>query len=141
MLPLPKGRIVFWENKKIIKNIKYLLTHRIHNQMVAPPLACSRAVKQTHHCAYQNHPGAWQTAAAQTHINQAMNNATFRVYRYGPDYPGLPGNIRRQSTITGRVPGTVDVFAPAPTGWGTGRKVGAGGGGGGGAAGGAGGGY
>jgi len=48
-------------------------------------------------------------------------NSVFRAYRYGPDYPGLAGkDLTPKGTITGRIPGTVDVYPEAVpiTGWG-----------------------
>jgi len=64
-------------------------------------------------------------------------SGTFRFHRFSSSHPALAGkNLRRFNTLTGTVPGTSgDVYLSAPTGWGTGSKVGSGGGGGGSAAG------
>jgi len=75
---------------------------------------------------------------AHASLNQGDDNqnGVFRAHRWGPNYPGLAGkDLRSGYTLTGRIPGTFEQYEPAPTGWGTGNKVGAGGGGGGAAAG------
>jgi hypothetical protein len=66
----------------------------------------------------------------------------FRSHRFSSSHPALRGkDLRQQGTLTGRIPGTFEQYSSAPTGWGTGNKVGAGGGGGAAAGGGGAGGY
>jgi hypothetical protein len=82
----------------------------------------------------------------KTYISQGDRQGVFRCFRYGPDHPALGGkSLRPGSTITGRIPGTVDQYPAAVTytGWGTfgGSIGGEGSGGAGGGEGGGGGGY
>jgi hypothetical protein len=63
-------------------------------------------------------------------------NRVFRSHRFSSSHPALAGkDLRRFNTLTGKVPGRTYETLSAPTGWGTGAKVGSGGGGGGAAAG------
>ena len=89
-----------------------------------------------------NSPVARGIHTTQTDANSGLF-AIFRALRYGPDYPGLAGKtLTPQGTLTGRIPGTVDVYPPVVpiTGWGippgTSSEGGAGAGGGGGGGGG-----
>jgi hypothetical protein len=81
----------------------------------------------------------------KTHISQGDRQGVFRCFRYGPGHPALTGkNLTPGNTLTGRVPGTVDVYPEKVTytGWGTaGGAIGGEGTGGAGGGGGGGGGY
>jgi len=47
-------------------------------------------------------------------------NSVFRCHRYGPDHPAFAGkDLTPGSTLTGRIPGTLDVYESVPiSGWG-----------------------
>jgi len=74
-------------------------------------------------CPYRNRKTVSGDPGIVTALGQGddSRNSVFRAHRFGPNHPGLAGkDLTPGNTLTGRIPGTVDVYPEVVpiTGWG-----------------------